>query len=237
MIISPFTPLFFPEIKVDGIDSRYIQTFATSDEILVEVIGLASEGTPTASIICEPSQDVLCNIQFSQWDINANDRLFFATLNLSPGLYCLVPDRLYMGAVNGAVKRDSAVLDCCGSAVRLTAKTIGGVRGCVSKAAELLAEINGEENKIDIAQEACRKICGECRNSEICCSGSSRRACRVQERHWDRNRMAQRAFLQFGRYGSMWFVQGRKRRKRPIAEVTHIFYYIYMTSGTYEKEN
>ena len=87
MIISPFTPLFFPEIKVDGIDSRYIQTFATSDEILVEVIGLASEGTPTASIICEPSQDVLCYIQFSQWDINANDRLFFATLNLSPGLY------------------------------------------------------------------------------------------------------------------------------------------------------
>lgn len=87
MIISPFTPLFFPEIKVDGIDSRYIQTFATSDEILVEVIGLASEGTPTASIICEPSQDVLCRIQFSQWDINANDRLFFATLNLSPGLY------------------------------------------------------------------------------------------------------------------------------------------------------
>lgn len=87
MIISPFTPLFFPEIKVDGIDSRYIQTFATSDEILVEVIGLASEGTPTASIICEPSQDVLCSIQFSQWNINSNDRLFFATLNLSPGLY------------------------------------------------------------------------------------------------------------------------------------------------------
>lgn len=87
MIISPFTPLFFPDVKVDGIDSRYIQTFATTDEILVEVIGLASEGTPTASIICEPSQDVLCSIQFSQWNINSNDRLFFATLNLSPGLY------------------------------------------------------------------------------------------------------------------------------------------------------
>lgn len=87
MIISPFTPLFFPDVKVDGIDSRHIQTFATTDEILVEVIGLASEGTPTASIICEPSQDVLCRIQFSQWNINANDRLFFATLNLSPGLY------------------------------------------------------------------------------------------------------------------------------------------------------
>lgn len=90
--------------------------------------------------------------------------------------YCLVPDRLYMGAVNGAVNRDCAVLDCCGSAVRLTAKTIGGVRGSVARAAELLAEINGEENKIDIAQEACRKICGECRNSEICCSGSGRRS-------------------------------------------------------------
>ena len=87
MIISPFTPLFFPDVKVDGIDSRYIQTFATTDEILVEVIGLASEGTPTASVICEPSQDALCDIQFSQWNINANDRLFFATLNLSPGLY------------------------------------------------------------------------------------------------------------------------------------------------------
>lgn len=90
-------------------------------------------------------------------------------------LYCLVPDRLYMGAVNGTVKRDSAVLECCGNAVRLTAKAIDGVRSSVSKAAELLAEINGEEKEIDIAEEACRKICGECRNSEFCCSGRSRR--------------------------------------------------------------
>lgn len=87
MIISPFTPLFFPDVKADGIDSRYIQTFATTDEILVEVIGLTSEDAPSASIICEPSQKVLCDITFSQWDINSNDRLFFATLNLSPGLY------------------------------------------------------------------------------------------------------------------------------------------------------
>ena len=74
MIISPFTPLFFPDVKADGIDSRYIQTFATTDEILVEIIGLTSEEAPTASIICEPSQNVLCDIQFSQWDINTDDR-------------------------------------------------------------------------------------------------------------------------------------------------------------------
>ena len=36
MIISPFTPLFFPPLKCDGVESRYVQTFADTDEILVD---------------------------------------------------------------------------------------------------------------------------------------------------------------------------------------------------------
>lgn len=87
MIISPFTPLFFPDVKVDGIDSRYIQTFATTDEILVQVLGSTTDEAPSATIICEPSQAELCQVSFRQWDINTTDRLFFATIKLSPGYY------------------------------------------------------------------------------------------------------------------------------------------------------
>lgn len=87
MIISPFTPLFFPDIKVDGIDSRYIQTFATTDEILVQVLCNTTDEAPSATIICEPSQAELCQVSFRQWDINTTDRLFFATIKLSPGYY------------------------------------------------------------------------------------------------------------------------------------------------------
>ena len=39
MILSPFTPLFFPSAKADGIESAYIQTFAPTDKILIELIG------------------------------------------------------------------------------------------------------------------------------------------------------------------------------------------------------
>lgn len=85
MIISPFTPLFFPSAKTDGIESNYIQTFAPTDKILIELLGSKTwEGT--ASVINEQTK-IEFPILFNNWDINDDTRLRFATLSLSPGFY------------------------------------------------------------------------------------------------------------------------------------------------------
>jgi len=86
MIVSPFTPLFFIKRKADGIDSEYIQTFATTDQILLQLIGGRND-TVVAQIISEPDGAVLHQIQFNQWDINDTVTLRFTTISLSPGYY------------------------------------------------------------------------------------------------------------------------------------------------------
>lgn len=86
MILSPFTPLFFPSEKSDGIESRYIQTFAPSDDILIELIGGTSESW-ICQVMSEPGHSPLFQVQFNTWDITSTVRLRFAVLNLSPGLY------------------------------------------------------------------------------------------------------------------------------------------------------
>lgn len=86
MIVSPFTPLFFINRKADGIDSEYIQTFATTDQILLQLIGGRND-TVVAQIISEPDGAVLHQIQFNQWDINDTVTLRFTTISLSPGYY------------------------------------------------------------------------------------------------------------------------------------------------------
>ena len=86
MIVSPFTPLFFINRKADGIDSEYIQTFATTDQILLQLIGGRND-TVVAQIISEPDGAVLHQIQFNQWDINDTVTLRFTTISLSTGYY------------------------------------------------------------------------------------------------------------------------------------------------------
>lgn len=86
MIISPFTPLFFINRKADGIESEYIQTFSTTDQILLEIIGTQSISV-IGQIIQEPEGKVLSYISFNTWAINAKSYLRFATISLSPGLY------------------------------------------------------------------------------------------------------------------------------------------------------
>lgn len=92
MIISPFTPLFFPPLKCDGIESRYIQTFASTDQILLEVICGEGESV-TAEVMQEPSHTPLSSISFNTWKVNTSTTLYFATLCLSKGCYSV--------AVNG----------------------------------------------------------------------------------------------------------------------------------------
>lgn len=89
MIISPFTPLFFSSRKSDGIESDYIQTFAPTDRILLQLIG-AKNSTVVAQVIQEPSGIPLYQIQFNVWQINQSTYLRFSTISLSPGQYSIL---------------------------------------------------------------------------------------------------------------------------------------------------
>lgn len=92
MIVSPFTPLFFnTRRKADGIDSDYIQTFAPTDRILLELLG-GSDMTANAKVLLEPSGAVLYEIAFNKWDINSEARLLFTTISLAPGCYSVQID-------------------------------------------------------------------------------------------------------------------------------------------------
>lgn len=85
MILSPFTPLFFPSAKADGIESPYIQTFAATDQILIELIG-EKNWNGTAHVIGINGSTTF-QINFNTWDITETTRLRFAALSLSPGFY------------------------------------------------------------------------------------------------------------------------------------------------------
>lgn len=86
MIVSPFTPLFFINRKADGIESDYIQMFATTDRILLQLLGPKTAAV-VAHVLTEPDGTTLFRIQFNSWDINSTTRLYFASISLSPGLY------------------------------------------------------------------------------------------------------------------------------------------------------
>ena len=90
MIISPFTPLLFSNHRHDGIDSCYIQTFAPSDQILIEMLCSTEEGPYEWSLFSEPDHKPLCSIEPSIWQINETNKLYFAVLSPSPGYYSIV---------------------------------------------------------------------------------------------------------------------------------------------------
>lgn len=88
MIVSPFTPVFFIDRKSDGIDCDYIQTFATTDRILLQFIGSGNMDV-VAQILTEPDGELHSYISFNQWQINNDTRLVFASISLSPGIYSI----------------------------------------------------------------------------------------------------------------------------------------------------
>lgn len=88
MFISPFTPLFFFNHKTDGIESEYIQTFATSDQILIEIIGKKSDEIK-AYVVSEPDGKEFFEIHFNKWEMNPTTCLRFITLMLPCGMYSI----------------------------------------------------------------------------------------------------------------------------------------------------
>lgn len=89
MIISPFTPLFFNSHKSDGLDSRYIQVFAPTDRILIEIIRTVDEVSPNA-ILCNHLTGVAQQIIWNTWQMNDSDVIDFQVITgLSNGYYSL----------------------------------------------------------------------------------------------------------------------------------------------------
>lgn len=108
MMLSPFTPLFFPSMRADGVESPYVQTFATTDKILIELIGdVIWSGSATVE---EVNTGWSFTIQFNTWDITDAIRLRFATLSLSPGYYTVSIDGIGRSAMF-RVTDDPVVLD------------------------------------------------------------------------------------------------------------------------------
>lgn len=89
MILSPFTPLFFSHHKRDGIDSRYIQTFAPTDQILIELLCAPNEEDGDWELYSEPNHVLLTVIETSVWTINESIEVRFAVLSPSAGYYSL----------------------------------------------------------------------------------------------------------------------------------------------------
>lgn len=93
MLISPFTPLFFLDPKVDGIESPYIQTFANTDRILIELI--MSDSRPSdvdwTVRLVNLEKRIENPLTFAQLYINDIDYVSFCVLQgLTDGTYCVV---------------------------------------------------------------------------------------------------------------------------------------------------
>ena len=89
MILSPFTPIFFePRKGRNGVPSNYIQTFAPSDEILLQFIGVTGETPPTTKVFDAYDDSELYTVEWNLWQMNTNDLLYFAVITgLSNGHY------------------------------------------------------------------------------------------------------------------------------------------------------
>lgn len=91
MIISPFTPIFFEDFKSDGIESRYMQVFASSDQILLECLCTSDE--LSSFVISGTTDDG--NSQYNQlthnsWTLADGTVLWFTVITgLAPGVYRL----------------------------------------------------------------------------------------------------------------------------------------------------
>lgn len=88
MKISPFTPLDFGPSESDGSPSRYLQVWAPTDQILIEVFGGSGDSAPSATLNNAHTGEPVGTIQFMEWQMNTGKVLFFAILTgMSVGHY------------------------------------------------------------------------------------------------------------------------------------------------------
>ena len=94
MIFSPFCPIFFQTRKGrNGAPSAYVQTFAPTDKIQLQLICVSGETAPTTKVYDACTDTALFTVEWSTWDMNGTDLLYFATVNgLSNGVYYIAMD-------------------------------------------------------------------------------------------------------------------------------------------------
>ena len=99
MIISPFTPIFFEDFKSDGIESRYMQVFSTTDQILLECLCAPGEfGSFVISGITDDGVSQYSQLTHNSWALSDGTILWFTVITgLAPGTYRLLypPTGLY----------------------------------------------------------------------------------------------------------------------------------------------
>ena len=86
--ISPFTPLFFnPSDDIFGIQSRYVQKFAPSDQIFIEVIAFSEKEEPIGNMI-NVITDAKTPVAWSKWKMTDGIILYYCAMTgLSIGYY------------------------------------------------------------------------------------------------------------------------------------------------------
>ena len=89
MIVSPFTPLFFINGKRDGIASEYMQTFAPTDRILLQILD-TKHTIPDVELRDACSGGLIDDVHLNQWQVNDSVWLNFAEISLNVGEYKVV---------------------------------------------------------------------------------------------------------------------------------------------------
>lgn len=88
--VSPFTPIFFkPTSDLFGVGSKYMQIFAPTDQILVEIIAVSEYRTITGKIV-DLANNGEKEIVWDVWSMNDTEILYFNVItDLACGTYCL----------------------------------------------------------------------------------------------------------------------------------------------------
>lgn len=92
MRLSPFTPIYFRTGKSGRLTSRYLQTWAPTDCIMVQVVADADESAPTATLDMRTPGIGWAHypITWQEWEMNPNKVIYFTILqNLDEGYYTL----------------------------------------------------------------------------------------------------------------------------------------------------
>lgn len=93
MKISPFTPIYFADGGTDKMTSRYVQTWAPTDCIMIQVVANADEDAPNASLNDARTGETIYNLEWQEWEMNDTKKIYFSTLqSLEDGYYTITID-------------------------------------------------------------------------------------------------------------------------------------------------
>lgn len=116
MRLSPFVPVHFPDGNpADGLESRYVQVWAPTDHIMLQVIAAAGEAAPAATLNDARTGAAIGAVDWQRWQMNSAKTVYFHEYaGLSEGLYTLTiadktSDAFRVTADKGALGRTTLI--------------------------------------------------------------------------------------------------------------------------------